>query len=571
MRCIQRGLVCLGALAWVTGVLATMLVTTTSAADPPADKPPPGLRLRLKPSHPEVLFGVDPQCSITFSPDGRRVAKALSGRDRTGPDGGWITIWDARTGEEVQSLHYPNGELHRVAFTPNGSSLVTLGVPTTTPAEGFLSVWDVASGEQTWSRGWAAGTMLLAPDGRTVAGDAPAKDGLRYQAIALLELSSGGIRQELGGLTRSDGKSPPGSVGAWSFSPDSRYLAGTFNENEQGQFVAVWELASGKIVRRIEERAGVTFSPDGRTLAVFRFAPTPDSGETVPDLIRLHDASTGKVVRRFRGDLREAHAQDFVLFSPDGRLLATATRELPLIWVWDVGTGKVVAKIRTGAREGGVQGLAFSPDGQTLASDGLLLWDLTAFPDVKDVKPPKPPDAPPAEEEKPLSAEDATKAWDDLASDDAARAYQGMWALALHPKAGLPLLRDRLKPAEGPDPKKLAAWLADLESDDFDTRSKAKAGLSGVAELIAPQLRKLRKETDPKNKNLRKELEEVLQAAGPTLSGLKLQGVRAVEALEHVGSDDARALLRQLAKGLDDAPTTRAAKEALARLEKKAP
>src|SRR5439155_20572923 len=68
-----------------------------------------------------------------------------------------------------------------------------------------------------------------------------------------------------------------------------------------------------------------------------------------------------------------------IAFSPDGKLLASASRDRTAR-LWDVQTGKQIAALD--GHRGGVYAVAFSPDGRTLASAGadrsILLWDVPA-------------------------------------------------------------------------------------------------------------------------------------------------------------------------------------------------
>ena len=109
--------------------------------------------------------------------------------------------------------------------------------------------------------------------------------------------------------------------------------------------------------------AGVAFSPDGRLLA------TASSDGTA----RVWDPATGEYLRTLTGHASRVLG---VAFSPDGRLLAAASDDATAR-VWDPATGDCLRTL-TG-HTGAVYGVAFSPDGRLLATasdDGTArVWD----------------------------------------------------------------------------------------------------------------------------------------------------------------------------------------------------
>ncbi len=108
---------------------------------------------------------------------------------------------------------------------------------------------------------------------------------------------------------------------------------------------------------------GVAFSPDGRLLA------TASTDKTA----RVWDPATGGHLRTLTGHTNTVWG---VAFSPDGRLLATASDD-QTARLWDPATGEHLRTL-TG-HTGSVPGMAFSPDGRLLATAShdatARVWD----------------------------------------------------------------------------------------------------------------------------------------------------------------------------------------------------
>ena len=69
-----------------------------------------------------------------------------------------------------------------------------------------------------------------------------------------------------------------------------------------------------------------------------------------------------------------------VAFSPDGQTLASSSRDDTTVWLWDVASGQPIAVLE--GHTNGVISVVFSPDGKTLASSGwdrtVRLWDVAS-------------------------------------------------------------------------------------------------------------------------------------------------------------------------------------------------
>jgi WD40 repeat protein len=167
-------------------------------------------------------------------------------------------------------------------------------------------------------------------------------------------------------------------------------------------------------------------------------------------------------------------------------------------------------------------------------------------------------------------AQNVEALWNDLADANAARAYRAIWALAKRPKEAVSLIAGKLKPAVAPDPRRVVRLIADLDSQAFAVRENANRELIKWDELVAPALSKDLK-ANP-SLETRQRLEKLLhRLLGPITVAEHLRAVRAVEALEYIGTSGAKALLDKYAAGGAGARLTRHANDALRRLAGNAP
>jgi WD40 repeat protein len=551
--------------------------------------------VRGRPSDPKGM-GMDRGgvYAVAFSRDGEAVA--------SGDYDGTVYVWDAATGRRLHTLAGHGREVSGLAFSPDGKTLASASW------DNSLRLWDVASGKGRHDfRGHASvvNALAVAPNGRlaaTAGGDrtvrlwSPATGReLRVlrghtdwmYAVALsadgqvascsddrtVRLWGAGTGRE---LRRWD--APHGRAHSVAFSPDGKLLAvGSVSKWPGAADLVLWDTATGREVRRL--RGGdrglwrLCFSPEGRWVGAMSmdtahvwelatgkevrrfdawhwFGLGPDGkavGVGKDKAVRVWDVTTGRELARFDAaeDLYGAHA-----LSPDGKTLAGAEKG-GAVRLWELTTGRERRRFRGHAAS--VTGLAFTPDGKALLSGSedttALVWGVTR------------PDGPARGA---LSDKALQRLWADLAAEDAARAWQAVCVLAASPAESVPFLRGRLRPAAEADARAVARLIADLDSDRFEVRQKAAAGLEKLGELAAPALRKALASSSAEVRRKADGLLAKLDSLSP--SPERLRSLRVVEALEHAGTPEAKALLEALARGAAGARLTREARLSLERL-----
>jgi WD40 repeat protein len=473
---------------------------------------------------------------VAFSPDGRLLACE---RDQDK-----VTVWDLATGAELATVGPPRRGLHALAFAPDGKA-VAVGV-----ADGTVHLWQTPGGKKlhTLIGHLGAPTCLgFSPDGRTLI------SGGEDSTVRTWDLATGRQRGRF--------KAHPAGVRSLAFSPDGKTLAtgGVFAQSDRGitvhppDRVRLWDPATGRELRNFPgHSAALAFSPDGRLLASGGVTPVVlrDNGILITgeDLIGLRDTTTGEEL------LRKGRVGDRVACTPDGHLLVTAKAGEARFW--EVATGEEVLRVPLPVLS--VWAPTFGPGARRLAvagTDGTVhVWDLS-WEGLYGHRPR-------------TGREAWGRAWADLAGANAAAAYEGIRVLAAGGDRAAAFLGERLKPAPARQ-LPLGRLIADLDSPRFAAREKASRELKQLGAPAEAALREALGKQPPLEARLR--IEAVLAALSrPALSPEELRQVRAIQALERVGTPAARRVLGSLAGGWPGARQTREARAALARLQPRA-
>src|SRR5262249_32762114 len=126
-------------------------------------------------------------------------------------------------------------------------------------------------------------------------------------------------------------------------------------------------------------------------------------------------------------------------------------------------------------------------------------------------------------------------------------------------------LKERMRPISAED---VARWLGELDSDTFTVRENATQQLERLGKFVEPALKKaLEREPSLEAKRRLERLLQRLEDMAPAPE--RLRALRGLDALEQIGTPDARKILETVAGGAPDAELTLQAKEALGRLQRK--
>jgi WD40 repeat protein len=285
---------------------------------------------------------------VVYSPDGNTVASGS--RDRT------VRLWDAVTGAPGPVLAGHQDDVLSLAFAPDGRRLASGSRDKT------LRLWDLAAGRAVRTFKLAHGVYALAysADSKTLA----AADGKSVQLIDTVteKMALGWAAEKVW-------------VYALAFAPDCKMLAWAggqrvFLPDSGDNTIRLTDPVTGKERARLPGRLGdmavcsLGYSPRGDVLAA----------GYMNTVLSLWQQATGKLLHRI-----STRAEGTVTFSPDGKTLAVTGPLGATISLYETATGQLRRQIDS--PQGGVYAVAFSPNGAALASAGqdgtVLVWRLT--------------------------------------------------------------------------------------------------------------------------------------------------------------------------------------------------
>jgi WD40 repeat protein len=478
--------------------------------------------------------------SSVLLPDGRTVV--------TGSSDNTIRWWDLATGKELRRLANlaESAQDMGMVLSPSGTLAAYHKEKSVGEREAQVGIelWDLTARKKR-ALLWRPNIfgVQFSPDGKTLF--APVWDV--KQRVGFILAWDAATGKELRTVARSTN-----AYDSFSLSADGRVLAASTWEREKT--ICAWDTVTGNELCRVpadpEFGQCLAISPDNKLLAVADGArPRPDS-RVLHHHIHLWDIATGKEVRRFG---RSALGYWPVAFSADGRTLATVGED-NRVRLWETATGG--ERLRLAGHAGRVGELIFAENDRTLLTTSsdttALVWDLTGL---------RSP-IPSADGKQP--SRDLRGLWNALADRDASTAYRAIWILMATPDKSVAFLRERLRRVESPGEKAIAKLVLDLDSSDFAVRQRASDELSKLDLLAEPTLRKAL--AGQPSLETRRRVQQLLEQLAAVPSGVQLQSLRAVEALERIGTADARHVLEELAKGAPGARLTREAKASLSRL-----
>ena len=518
---------------------------------------------------------------VTYSNDGTMIASSNAK--------GRIQFWDAQTGGEIDRRWGHKGDVESAAFSPDGRLAVSVSREDAT-----IRVWGTVSGKQlkkiplrftgqdVWWNSEGRG-LTIAPHGEFLLWTSDStmhswslntlkKRSQRYgksrctniavdhtaSQIAIVEYGSS--RSPISVYNMDDGKlvaaikpdydSSGEGISSIAFSSDGNALAvgiASKRYDNAENTVTLWDLASGKPKAsfRVSPSAPgkILFSPDGRLVA------TSASGKTPLQIWRttvFDEAHAFKVV----GD---SHGREQVglAFSPDSKLLAAANANHE-IYVWELATRKKIRTLK--GHQNAVTSLSFSPDGTQLLSSSrdqtLMLWSVRN----KDQKV--------AER---LTQQQLMQYWDALSDANAQVAREASNVMLNSPNMTLGILQKHLNAGKKRELSALPKLIGDLCGSDIRSQLLATAELKSYGESATPALMtELRAQAD---RSVCARIESVLETIGKfPVPAETLQRSRAVELLEQMGTLRAKKLLRELASSQPATDISQQAKAAIRRL-----
>jgi HEAT repeats/WD domain, G-beta repeat/WD40-like Beta Propeller Repeat len=267
-------------------------------------------------------------------------------------------------GKTLYSYQCQMDSIHSLAWFPNGKRIAS----TCSDAE----AWDATTGKNVFTYEGNVNSSVLSvivsPDGKHIAAASQNEPVWDTDDGVLLTT----YQPAMAGTAQANPKAILGGGNmiydsAWS--PDGTMIASSIDGNGYGYNVQVWKASTGTHLFTLQSKpvtnasdyiSQVVWSPDGKRIAF-----------TIDQTVQIWDVATKHLLFTYP-------AGSFA-WSPDGRYIASTNGD-GTVQVWNAKTRQTIYVYKGQAREqGGVNTLAWSPDGTRIASGGkdIHIWDAT--------------------------------------------------------------------------------------------------------------------------------------------------------------------------------------------------
>ncbi|MEW6126961.1 MAG: hypothetical protein AB1757_07975 [Acidobacteriota bacterium] len=289
-----------------------------------------------------------------------------------GAGSGAARVFETATGRAVSRLEGYSSFVYAARFSSDGRYIITgggrLASRDSQVSDYSARLWDLESGKEaqrfTGHQSWII-SATLSPDGVYLATIDDRGTAIIWNAESGQEMR----RSQKEFIGNWPGTQTPinyseNIISATSFSADGKYVVKGIKNT------ATLMTRSLQKIRTFTGHKGdiisIAFSPDGRRLA------TASRDRT----LRLWDAANGKEILQFKNAGMIANE---INFSPDGLQLVAGCND-GIVRSWETATGKALLQLE--GHRGQVMSVNFSPDGRRIVSGGLdsttRVWDAVS-------------------------------------------------------------------------------------------------------------------------------------------------------------------------------------------------